>query len=76
MTGARSAGFPVNGGDLSIALLPPGIALPEVANSTTVTATTAKGLMLVVLSVSTTGNTTPPFAADLSCAANRLAARF
>ncbi|SDX22288.1 hypothetical protein SAMN05421504_102715 [Amycolatopsis xylanica] len=76
VTGARSAGFQVNGGDLSIALVSSGAAIPQEPNSVTASATTATGLTLVIRSVSTTGNTTPPFAADLSRAANRLAAKF
>ncbi|MFD8493988.1 hypothetical protein [Amycolatopsis sp. NPDC059657] len=75
-TAMRSARFPVDGGELTIALMQPGTAVPQATDSATASATTATGLTLVVRSVSTTGNTTPPFAADLSRAVNRLAARF
>ncbi|WP_370945554.1 hypothetical protein AB5J62_41640 [Amycolatopsis sp. cg5] len=75
-TAPRSARFPVDGGQMDIALLQPGTAIPQAPDSATASATTAKGLILVVRSVPTTGNTTPPFAADLSRAVNRLAARF
>lgn len=77
--GARFAGFGVDGGDVSVMLLPAGVPSPQTAvppGGTEVTVITAKGQSLTLLSVPTTGNTTAPLAADLSRVANLLAARF